>query len=272
MVRVSNGLLGFLNILTLVISFPVVGSGVWFQIHGASACERALQWPVMALGLFLLAVSLMGLLGSCCRVSFLLWVYLFVLFILILAMFCFAVFAFVVTNHGAGEAVSGKGYKEYRLGDYSHWLQRRVADWNTWKQIESCIGDAKLCGGLDGEVGSKANEFYKQNLSPIQSGCCKPPTYCGFVYKNATFWVAPKSGLNTRDADCKAWSNDQDKLCYGCNSCKAGVLATIKNKWKVVSIFNVALLVLLIIVYSIGCCAIRNNRADSHYKRYYGYR
>nr|CAD1826669.1 unnamed protein product [Ananas comosus var. bracteatus] len=256
MVRVSNGLLGFLNILTLVISFRWSGRALACDGAGALPPRGVVNGPagvvlprlVPVVGLPLRAVRPhprhVLLRGVRVRGD---------------------------QPRGRGGGV-GKGYKEYRLGDYSHWLQRRVADWNTWKRIESCIGDAKLCGGLDGEVGSKANEFYKQNLSPIQSGCCKPPTYCGFVYKNATFWVAPKSGLNTRDADCKAWSNDQDKLCYGCNSCKAGVLATIKNKWKMVSIFNVALLVLLIIVYSIGCCAIRNNRADSHYKRYYGYR
>lgn len=98
----------------------------------------------------------------------------------------------------------------------------------------------------------------------MQSGCCKPPTFCGFQYKNATFWTIPTTGLKSTDADCKLWSNEQDKLCYDCGSCKAGVLATLKAKWKAVSIFNVALLVILIIVYSIGCCALRNNRAKTH--------
>ncbi|XP_073014351.1 tetraspanin-8-like [Typha latifolia] len=268
MVRISNGLLGTLNLVILLLSVPVIGIGTWLRFHAASECEKFLQWPVIILGVFLSVVSLLGLLGSCCRMTFFLWIYLFVLFLLILGMFCFTVFAFVITNKGIGEVISGKGYKEYRLGDYSKWLQKRVGDWKTWEEIKSCMKDGKVCGGFNGDVGLKANDFYKQNLSPIKSGCCKPPTYCGFVYQNATYWVAPKSRITPGGVDCKTWNNDQSKLCYDCDSCKAGVLATMKSKWKYVSIFNIALIVFLIIVYSIGCCAIRNNKNDSYYKHY----
>ncbi|KAJ4969860.1 hypothetical protein NE237_002959 [Protea cynaroides] len=76
-----------------------------------------LEKPVVALGvLFLLLVSLAGLVGSCCRISFLLWLYLVVMFLLIVILVCFTIFAFVVTNKGAGEVVSERGYKEYKLG------------------------------------------------------------------------------------------------------------------------------------------------------------
>jgi hypothetical protein len=98
--------------------------GVWLHKQANTECERWLEKPIIALGVFLLIVSLMGLIGACCRVSWLLWFYLLFMFLLILLLFVFTIFAFIVTNEGAGEKLSNKGYKEYRLGDYSNWLQK----------------------------------------------------------------------------------------------------------------------------------------------------
>ena len=102
----------------------------------------------------------------------------------------------------------------------------------------------------------------------VQSGCCKPPTRCGFRYVNATFWAAPRSGLSVAaagDGDCRAWSNDMQVLCFDCDACKAGVLETVKTKWKAVATVNIALLVLLVVVYTLGCCALRSNNGGSRY-------
>ena len=97
-----------------------------------------------------------------------------------------------------------------------------------------------------------------------QSGCCKPPTYCGFEFKNATFWVVPKTGPAVADTDCKTWSNDQKQLCFDCKSCRAGLLANIKSQWRTLAICNACIFVVLIFVYSVGCCAFRNNRRDKY--------
>ncbi|KAJ3699279.1 hypothetical protein LUZ61_002984 [Rhynchospora tenuis] len=272
MARISNGLIGFLNILILLFSFVVIGVGAYFSLQSNSDCEKFLQWPVIIIGLFLLVVSLFGILGSCCRVSFFLWIYLFAMFLLILAMLISTVFVFIVTNKGVGDVISGRGYKEYRLGDYSSWLQKEVGNYKTWSKIEGCLRTAKVCHGFTEKELTSANEFYKKNLSPIQSGCCKPPTYCGYDYVNATYWDTPKTGIKSTDVDCKAWSNDQEKLCYGCNSCKAGVLATMKTKWKEIAIFNVVLIVFFVFVYTVGCCAMKNNRSDKYKRQFYGYR
>jgi hypothetical protein len=99
----------------------------------------------------------------------------------------------------------------------------------------------------------------------FQSGCCKPPTGCNFSYQSETVWIKPNGFNGTDYPDCNTWSNDQTALCYDCTSCKAGVLANLKNSWKKIATVNIVFLVFLIIVYSVGCCAFRNNRQDNSY-------
>lgn len=259
MPRVSNGVVGFLNFLVFLLSIPILGSGVWLATRHGTECEKFLTGPVVILGLFVMLVSLAGFIGACFRVSCLLWIYLFVTFLLIILLFFFTIFAFVVTNKGAGKVASDKGYRQYRLGDYSHWLQKRVQNGHNWRRIESCIRDAKVC--KDSGVNRFAANFYENNLSPIQSGCCKPPASCGSGYGiNGT--------VDTLDGDCTAWRNEDDLLCYECDSCKAGVLASLKNEWRKVAALNIVVLIFLVVVYSVGCCAFRNNRSS---RSSYGY-
>ncbi|XP_062200100.1 tetraspanin-8-like [Phragmites australis] len=263
--RLSNNLIGILNTITFLLSIPILGAGIWLG-HRADGteCERYLSAPVITLGVFLLLVSLAGLVGACCRVTWLLWVYLVAMFVLILVLFCFTVFAFVVTNKGAGEAVSDRGYKEYKLGDYSNWLQKRVENNKNWGKIRSCLQDSKVCKSLQYK-NETWTQFMRSDLSPIESGCCKPPTSCGFAYVGGTEWTKTIT-TNSSDPDCGTWSNDVSGLCYGCQSCKAGVVATLKRDWKRVAVVNIVFLVFIAIVYSVGCCAFRNNRRDNAHR------
>ncbi|KAI3771955.1 hypothetical protein L6452_03127 [Arctium lappa] len=268
MVRISNNLVGILNFITFLLSIPILAGGVWLSRQGTSECERFLDRPIIALGVFLMIVSLAGLIGACCRVSWLLWVYLLVMFLLILLLFCFTIFAFAVTNKGAGEALSDRGYKEYRLGDYSGWLQKRVNSDKNWNKIRSCLQDSKVCKSLidDGSDNAPVNVFYTRHLSAIQSGCCKPSNDCNFTYVTPTNWT--KTATTSTNPDCGAWDNNPNTLCFNCESCKAGLLDNIKSDWKKVAVLNVIFLVFLIVVYTIGCCAFRNNREDNSWKRY----
>ena len=167
--RCSNAVFASFNVLTLLLGAAVLAWGIYAGAPhrgGATDCQRFLRTPALILGTAVMVVSMAGIAGACCRASLLLWLYLFLAALLILAVLCFAVFALAVTNAGAGQAVSGRGFKEYRLGDYSSWLRRRVEDGRTWGRIRSCLAEAGVCRSL--QSNRTFNEFVNDNLSPVQ--------------------------------------------------------------------------------------------------------
>lgn len=100
----------------------------------------------------------------------------------------------------------------------------------------------------------------------MQSGCCKPPTACGFGYVNPTVWVNPSNVA--ADPDCMAWSSDQSLLCYNCQSCKAGMLGNLRQEWRKANIALIIAAVALIWVYVIGCSAFKNAQTEDLFRRY----
>ncbi|KAG0496348.1 hypothetical protein HPP92_001039 [Vanilla planifolia] len=183
------------------------------------------------------------------------------MFFVIVALIGFVVFAFAVTDRGRGQVLVDRAFLEYQLGDYYGWLKNRVSNPVYWSRISSCLRDAHVCSGMgrivqDPATGVLATEsadmFYQRQLSPIESGCCKPPMSCGYIYVNETLWN-PGVGMAVNDVDCSRWSNDQQQLCYRCDSCKAGVLATLRRSWRKVSVINIVILIVLVVVYAFAC-------------------
>nr|GMC77267.1 tetraspanin-6 [Ipomoea batatas] len=240
---VSNRVIGFLNLLTLLASIPIIGAGLWMA-RSSTTCEKFLQTPLLVIGFVILIVSLAGFIGACFRVTWALWFYLLVMLFLIAALMGITIFGFVVTSHGGVAEVPGKVYKEYHLENYSAWLKKRISDPHYWMPIRACILGSKTCAAI---VSWTPIDYQTKNMSPLQSGCCKPPTSCNY---GAT--------LESQDPDCSRWNNDPTVLCYDCDSCKAAVLEDMRRDWQKISVLNIVMVVVLIAIYSVGCCAFEN--------------
>ncbi|VFQ78827.1 unnamed protein product [Cuscuta campestris] len=255
---VSNTLIGVLNLITLVASVPIIGAGLWMARSGSATCEKLLQTPLLAIGFVIMTVSLAGFVGSCFRLTWALWLYLFVMLFLIAALMGVTIFGFAVTSRGGGVAVPGKVYQEYRLPNYSGWLRKRfVTGARDWAPVRSCVLGSNACAPV---LSWTPADYQANDMSPLQSGCCKPPTSCDYA-----------AAMETQEEDCKRWnSNDAAVLCYDCDSCKAAVLEDMRREWQKISMVNIAMVVVLIVVYSVGCCAFENAKIAESVHRYDG--
>lgn len=178
MMKGSNTVIGAVNFITFLISIPILGGGIWLSTRANNTdCLKFLQWPIIAIGATVMVVSLMGFAGACYRQTWLLQLYLFVMFFVIVALIGFIVFAFAVTDRGHGQVIVNRAFLEYQLSDYSGWLKDRVSDPNYWEKISSCLRDAKACRGmrkLGRELATgmlvpeSADMFYQRQLSPIE--------------------------------------------------------------------------------------------------------
>ncbi|KAK9726927.1 hypothetical protein RND81_05G246400 [Saponaria officinalis] len=253
-----NFLLGCVNTFTLCLSLPILLAGHVIKISANSPCDPIMYKPLIALGLCLLVVSLIGLLGACCRVSVFQWLYLLTLFVLIMGLLaCLSVGSVIIRGGGKGEDVLG-GVKEYDLAMFSKWLKNNIVSSNHWQDIVNCMVHHDACGRIStfrtlmDFVTSK-----KSKLTSMEIGCCKPPVHCGYEYQSNTRWEVPEQGLASEAAECKAWSNDWDKLCYYCDTCKAGYLAFFIKGWRKINFLISLLLFLLFFIFFIAACALR---------------
>ncbi|XP_073141987.1 tetraspanin-10 isoform X2 [Henckelia pumila] len=259
----STFIIKWINFLTMLLAVGVIGFGVWMSTHHDS-CKRSLTLPVIILGAVILVVSIIGFFGALKKNSILLWIYLILLCIILLAILVFTVLAFIVTNNGSGHTVAGLRYKEYQLQDYSSWFLKRLNNSHNWDHLKSCLVKSNDCNDLSKKY-KTLKQFKSAKLSPIEAGCCRPPSECGYPVVNASFYdlsFHPISSIK----DCKLYKNSKNIKCYNCDSCKAGVAQYMKTEWRVVAIFNVILFVVLSMVYLVGCCA-RRNAAKNHSKR-----
>lgn len=252
MYRLSNTVIGFLNLFSLLASIPIIGAGLWMA-RNSTTCQSFLQTPLLVIGFIILIISLAGFIGACFHVACALWVYLIAMLLLITALLGITVFGFIVTGPGGGSPIPGRIYREYHLQVYSPWLRDKLRDPKYWNSVRGCILGSKTCAKV---VAWSPLDYLRNDMNPIQSGCCKPPTACTYG----------DSMMMDQDPDCYKWSNNPGLLCYDCDSCKAGVLETIRRDWHKLSVLLVVVLILLFGVYSIGCCAYQNTRrAETDY-------
>ncbi|KAG7016957.1 Tetraspanin-10 [Cucurbita argyrosperma subsp. argyrosperma] len=92
--------------------------------------------------------SIVGFLGALKNNSILLWIYLIMLCITLVAILVFTVLAFIVTNNGSGHSVAGLRYKEYQLQDYSTWFLKQLNNTDNWMHLRSCLVKSEDCNNL----------------------------------------------------------------------------------------------------------------------------
>ena len=166
MVRISNTLFNFINIFPFFLGLVAVVASVHFRLHGATVCQNILRNPLLIIGLVLFVISLLAFIGSCFKANFFLTVYSISMVLVILALTGLTLFALVVTNKGVARKISGLGFSEYRVEDYSDWLQDNFVNNNNWDHIRGCLSDSHVCKTLHSEA--TFSGFIKQKLSSIQ--------------------------------------------------------------------------------------------------------
>ncbi|CAL5342236.1 unnamed protein product [Camellia sinensis] len=82
--RNSNHMIGLLNFLTFLLSIPILGGGIWLSTRANTTdCLRFLQWPIIIIGVAIMVISLAGFARACYRNTFLMYVYLWAMFLII---------------------------------------------------------------------------------------------------------------------------------------------------------------------------------------------
>lgn len=258
---VSSLVLGCINTLTLCLSLPILLVGYLIKLSANSPCDPIMYKPLISLGTCLLVVSFFGMLGACCRLSLFLWLYVIMLFILIVSLLAsLTVGAVVIKEGGVGRDVLG-GLKEFELQGFSGWLKKNVVGPSHWEDVKQCMIHHDACGKMD--TFRSIMDFVtmkRSKLTSIEMGCCKPPAECGYEYESGTTWKVPEKGLTSKskDPECIVWNNDLDKLCYNCQSCKAGYLDFFVKAWTKITLLNALLLLLLFFIFIVACCALRD--------------
>ncbi|WCJ42653.1 Tetraspanin-2 [Euphorbia peplus] len=261
----SNNITAILNFIAFLCSIPIIATGIWLASKPDNECIHSFRWPLVLLGILILLVSLAGFVGAYWYKETLLAFYLCCMAILIGLLLILLVFAFVVTRQDGSYYVPGRAYREYKVNGFSDWLQKHVVDSKNWGKIRNCLAEGDVCAKLTRDYFT-ADQFFSAHISPLQSGCCKPPTVCGYNYVNPTLWLNPANP--TADPDCYLWNNDQSQLCYNCESCKAGLLGNLRKEWRRANIILIVTVVVLIWVYVIGCSAFKNAQTEDLFRKY----
>lgn len=262
---VSNNITAVLNFIALMCSIPIISAGIWLASKQDNQCIRWLRFPVVFIGILFLLVTLAGFVGAYWNKQSLLAFFLFSMAFLIVTLLILLVLAFIVARPSGAYSIPGRGYSDYRLSGFSDWLRNHITNSDNWGDIRACLADSHICPKLNQEYVS-AEQFFAAHLSPIQSGCCKPPTVCGYQYVNPTMWINPVNPI--ADADCSIWNNDPTQLCYNCDSCKAGLLGNLRKEWRKANVILIVVVVVLIWVYLIACSAFKNAQTEDLFRRY----
>ncbi|GJP76224.1 hypothetical protein CLOP_g6596 [Closterium sp. NIES-67] len=273
---VAKTLTAISTALVVLLSLVLIGTGLWMTFKaGATECVQFLRMPLLVVGGVLCVVALAGFIGAVNDITWLLFIYLAVVFLAIWVLLGVTAFSFVVTNQSAADAVSNKAIGSWRTTDFSSWLQTLVTEQAKWAPIQACLAAGNTCAVLNQNI-----TFASSTLSAIQAGCCYPPQSCPSAPLSATSRVALPANASADAAaaalasavnstglsnlagnstgDCLLYGSEVSRLCYECDTCKAGFLKTLRDQWRMVAFVCLGVSLLLLVVYIFGCCAYRS--------------
>ncbi|CAN8252054.1 unnamed protein product [Cochlearia groenlandica] len=255
MFRLSNAAVITTNAILALIGLVTLCFSIYLFIEGPSQCQRFIQNPLIVTATLLFFISSLGLVAALYGSHVIITLYLLFLFLSILLLLVLSVFIFLVTNPSAGKAFSGKGIGNVKTGDLHNWIGNHFLQGKNWEGIKRCMADSTIC-----KFSPRNVDFDAKHLTNVKFGCCRPPVECGFEPKNATWWDVPATATGEITGDCKTWSNTQSQLCYACEACKIGVFKGVRKRWRILLVFNLLLILLVVLLYSCGCCVRHNNR------------
>jgi cytochrome bd-type quinol oxidase subunit 2 len=141
----NHNVIAAVNFVAILLSIPIIAAGIWLSTQADSSCLNLLQWPIIILGVLVLAAALVGFIGAFWRVPRLLLFYMVAMFLLILALAGLVVFTFVVTNSvGTGHLAPSRLFLEYELDDDSGWLKWRNEGSFQWIRIKECLSSTNV--------------------------------------------------------------------------------------------------------------------------------
>ncbi|KAJ8536356.1 hypothetical protein K7X08_034757 [Anisodus acutangulus] len=109
----------------------------WINSDRATLCQKVLEKPLLIAGVFLLVVSVLGLVFSLYRAgSIIQWICMVLLSLPFLGLVCFMVCTTVTMSRAY--------YREIKSGDYSNWLQKYLMNEEHWKEIKSRLFNWKI--------------------------------------------------------------------------------------------------------------------------------
>ncbi|KAL9230121.1 hypothetical protein vseg_005511 [Gypsophila vaccaria] len=245
MARWSNNLTACINLCNLLIGLSILTFAItMMNAEPVSTCKKLLVPPSVKIGSVLVVVSLLGLLGSCCRSPFLLWIYLFfhiiIIFVMVIGIVLWIKIITTRVNLDVGE--------EYRFSSFASWFKDHVFGMTEWSHVRQCMIDRDLCS-MDSSI---KHRFY--SIPELKYRCCTQPPWCLYDKNNASI------------PDCHSWTNEKDKMCYYCEACTGAFLHNLAEVWKRMFPGYVALFVVVLIIFAIGCRAFKQQKVD-HYRK-----
>ncbi|CAJ1931142.1 unnamed protein product [Sphenostylis stenocarpa] len=248
-----NKVLAVTNFLGLILSIPIICYGLWLKSVTTYFCEQFQVWRwVVIVGTIISVAAMAGSIAGIFGISWLIKLNLFAKILLMILLLCLLIIVHIVTLRSDGSN---------NIDDFSLYLRRRVTRSSIWDHVRSCISQSDMCADLNRSYRT-AQDFRAAFLTPMQSGCCMPPTQCRYTFVSPTNWISPID--MAADMDCVQWNNNQTQLCYNCDSCKIGLLANSRNELiRCILKLFITFLVLLIF-FLIELCAFICANTDDH--------